>query len=444
MSTVTESRKQVNKEYGKRPYVDEDPKDYIEYSKRPTDKEMFDRLEEKHSEFKKPYMFDDYQEMEYYYPAPEAWWSPAWDLGGSGNTGDGWAVNWWMGDYKGDSPADDEAAGWLGWYIMGCKIECPLIIQGDACDEDEHCCYFNPAWQVITNVEATEGDSVVEFTKNDPDDWNIHLPGEIRKGFCFKVTEASGIGKIVFEATTQATGIQRSSVNCEVELTYNCGCNCATADTFEIDTGASATTIAPGGTATIVVQGGCEDYTWSVSGTGYTLDNATTTVLSNTLNCAAGTCGDVNDYSAIATVTITDNCSTEITTKIRNTGGQWVNQTNTDCEVGTGTDSTCYTILGDHRYGTHWHYGGQIDTVVGSCGLGPTDASNYCYGQWDYGCVSILLANAERYSCSGSPLLLPCACTTGGCTACIRQVHIGGDRSNLQQFSNLTDDLWEC
>ena len=443
MSTVTESRKQVNKEYGKRPYVDEDAKDYIEYSKRPTDKEMFDRLEEKHSEFKKPYMFDDYQEMEHYYPPPVQWGSPAWDLGGSGGGGDnGWSVNWWMGDYAGDSPADDEAAGWLGWYIMGCKIECPLIIQGDACDDDEHCCYFNPAWQLITNVEAIKGEDVVEFTKNDPDDWNIHLPGEIRKGFCFKVTEASGIGKIVFEATTQATGIQRRSVNCEVEITYNCGCNCATADTFEIDTGSSATTIAPGGTATLVAQGGCGPFTWSVSGTGYTMDDATTTDPSNVLNSPSGTCGV--QYDPVATVTITDNCSTQITTKVRNTGGQWTQQSDTDCFSGTGYGFSCYTILDNQRWGVFWSHGGTT-VSFGPCDRGSTTAKNYCYGQWDYGCVTLLENNINnRYSCAGSPIDMVCCLNVSGGDECFRKNAPCTSSGHRRIFSNLTEDLWTC
>ena len=448
MAAITNSGKQVNKEYGKRPYVDEVPKEYIEYSKRPTDKEMFDRLEEKHSEFKKPYMFDDYQEMEHYYFGPTEWWSPGWDLGGSSNDGSGWSVNWWMGDYKGDSPADDEAAGWIGWYIIGCAIECDHILlrtEDGTCSE-EVCCYFNPAWQTIARVEIITADAPVTFTKNDPDDWNFHLPGTTRKGFCFKMDDdAGGPSSFEIEASTIPTGIQRKAGTCKVRTFYNCGCDCATVDTFAIDTGASATTITPGGTAVVVVQGGCEDYTWSVSGTGYTLDNATTTGLSNTLNSASGTCGV--DYGPVATVTITDNCSTQITAKIRNTGGQWVNQTNTDCESGTGTDATCYTILEDHRYGVHSKHGGSAFDFSG-CDRGSATAQNYCYGQWNYSCVSILEADASRYSCASSPLLLPCCLNDEIGTECYRMNTGSCGNPSVSHarrvFSNLTDDLWEC
>ena len=58
-------------------------------------------------------------------------------------------------------------------------------------------------------------------------------------------------------------------------------------------------------------------YSWSVSGTGFTLDNAITTGLTNTLNADATACG-------LATITITGCDGTVITGYVRCTTGQWV------------------------------------------------------------------------------------------------------------------------
>lgn len=57
------------KEYGRRPYVDPTAR-YVDQMKRVTDKAMYNQKLELQSELKKPYLTDDYQQMEYYYPQP--------------------------------------------------------------------------------------------------------------------------------------------------------------------------------------------------------------------------------------------------------------------------------------------------------------------------------------------------------------------------------------
>lgn len=95
-------------------------------------------------------------------------------------------------------------------------------------------------------------------------------------------------------------------------------CNCAAPPSaFSIVSYDS--TIAPGGTAYVTVTGGCEPYTFSVSGLGYTIASSKAI---GTVTSADGTCG-VN-YGAVATVTIKDVCGTSKTCKIRNAGGGWL------------------------------------------------------------------------------------------------------------------------
>jgi hypothetical protein len=132
-------------------------------------------------------------------------------------------------------------------------------------------------------------------------------------------------------------------------------CQCPSGN-FAFDDSSTPDTIAPGGSISVYVSGGCPPYSWSVSGTGYTLDNASTTGLINGLNSAAGTCG-VN-YGPVATVTITDNCSDSVQAIIRNTGGTWTLQ-ETGAGVNTCTDTggvsctgtgTGTQIIGKYRY----------------------------------------------------------------------------------------------
>ena len=81
-------------------------------------------------------------------------------------------------------------------------------------------------------------------------------------------------------------------------------------------------------------------YSWSVSGTGFTLDNAVTTGLTNTLNADATACGT-------ATITVTGCGSTVVTGYVRCTTGQWV--VKSSCGLDGSAFSTCTTTTGNTR-----------------------------------------------------------------------------------------------
>ncbi len=90
--------------------------------------------------------------------------------------------------------------------------------------------------------------------------------------------------------TVTLTNRESGGEGCSDTIPVICaGCNCANAAAFSINTSASDTIIDPNGSATIVIQGGCPPYEWSVSGTGYTLANSRTQGLTNTLFSTGGT-----------------------------------------------------------------------------------------------------------------------------------------------------------
>ena len=78
----------------------------------------------------------------------------------------------------------------------------------------------------------------------------------------------------------------------------------------------SAETVVRSGTAGVYVKDGLGPYTWSVTGTGFSMLHNETTVLYNTLQADATACGT-------ATVTVTDFCGDSTEGIVRCTTGTW-------------------------------------------------------------------------------------------------------------------------
>jgi hypothetical protein len=127
--------------------------------------------------------------------------------------------------------------------------------------------------------------------------------------------------------------------------------------TMDWDTGITPDTIAPNSGVTIAVENGRGPYSWSItSGTGYTLDDVTTTDLDNGLHVSGVTCG-IN-YSATVTVQVVDDIGTTITKIFRNTGGHWGEQCTYGVD-GCGYDEPagCVTCTPTEE----WFYGEGVD-----------------------------------------------------------------------------------
>jgi len=96
---------------------------------------------------------------------------------------------------------------------------------------------------------------------------------------------------------------------------------------FTMDWDSTPVAIDPGGSIYVVANGGEPPYTWGITGTGFSFDDEVTLTPVNYLNAENETCGAGLDSGA--TFTITDNCGTELTGKVRNTDGKWVDKGST-------------------------------------------------------------------------------------------------------------------
>ena len=139
----------------------------------------------------------------------------------------------------------------------------------------------------------------------------------------------------------------------------------------------SSETIASNSDISLWVDSGglaCPDYEWSVSGTGYSLDDSTTKndLETVTLSCAAGSCGV--DYDVYCTVTVTDQCGETVNVVIRNTGGTWQDFTYLCGPSGSVEGGIQYWIIGKYRYSAKRTLDGLI-YVTGTCqGGSPVNA----------------------------------------------------------------------
>ena len=101
------------------------------------------------------------------------------------------------------------------------------------------------------------------------------------------------------------------------------------------------------GTATIIVTGGVGPFTWSVTGTGFTIP-ASTDGRANILSADDTACGS-------ATITVTDQCGDSCTGYVRGTEGQWVLKSNTCVFTGlydSASSGRWYTkTVGNKRQG---------------------------------------------------------------------------------------------
>lgn len=178
-----------------------------------------------------------------------------------------------------------------------------------------------------------------------------------------------------------------ASYDCSCTMvSVECGPDCTACGAIAWDDDTSADTVAQSGNCTVAITDtdACGPYSWSVSGSGFTLDNATTSGLTNTLNAAADACGS-------AEVTVTDICSNEVVGYVRcGSDGRW-----RTC-WGGGPAGFCYVAeidsfyLGPSCYITYYCAGpGAINTIrtkeIKYCADGCSDyvgtvldADDYC------------------------------------------------------------------
>ena len=123
------------------------------------------------------------------------------------------------------------------------------------------------------------------------------------------------------------------------------------------------------GTIAITDSGTGAPYHWLVEGTGFTLDNAITTGLTNTLNGDGISCGS-------ATITVSGYDGTSIVTGyVRSTIGSWQNPTFYGAACGVPNGCSPNLIVGKYRLNTiAW----CVHSAGGNCGTHCDACIDYC------------------------------------------------------------------
>lgn len=277
------------KDYGRKTYL---AKNYKELMTRSSNAAIWNQIKQRHSEHEKPYRAKSYAKMQHYFPNLP-----------SMTPSDRRFDHPWMGRPVDDAKKIAETV-YLGF--LGCGFEFPGLFPSVAKCETR--CVYLDNWHMHSK---TPGGPLV------PDDPIVSW--EAKNGVitesdmfhaCIKADADAPYGQWVeLIATTKSGATCRGFAWVE-------GDECCSYD-LAYDYGTSAATVARNDSCTVAITGSDGPFNWSVSGTGFTLDNATTTGLTNTLNADGTACGS-------ATITVTDTCSGSATGYVRCTTGQWV------------------------------------------------------------------------------------------------------------------------
>lgn len=98
------------------------------------------------------------------------------------------------------------------------------------------------------------------------------------------------------------------------------------------DDGSTPDQVARNGSITLYMLNGCGPYVWTVSGTGFSLANVSTSGPTNILSLADNACGT---HAAQATITVVDACTTSVSFQIKAADGTW------ESIGGWGESATC-------------------------------------------------------------------------------------------------------
>lgn len=249
--------------YGRKPYLGLDADgSHRAMMKKPTRRHIQNQAPQPYSKMDKPYLAEDYPDMEHFAPWPEiTQFQPVWP---------------W--------PPVAENAAWLtagGYCLMVCIS--PLF-----CEDPVLCAVVRASEVTFLGKEyklkaGVENGAAAEV---DFGGTNVHPIRVLPPGGSWAVYPEQDQDVVRVTATSGSSGIScydRHQVFCYA------GCSCGTADTFEFDDDATSDTIDPGDSITLYVSGGCPPFSWSVSDKGYTLAYVSTQARTNTLMCAGGT-----------------------------------------------------------------------------------------------------------------------------------------------------------
>ena len=284
------------KEYGRKPYI---AKNYRDMMKKTPNQAMWNQIVQKHSEFEKPYLLKagQYPEMQYYYP----------NLPGLG-FGDLNFDHPWMDETVPD--ADEIPVSMFG--VSGCGFKFPGLFSQIAKCETK-CVYLDEWYKSIT---GRPDDPIIAWDVTD----NAEIVSSNKLGACVKVKESATTGELVKITATTKSGAKCNSVS----WVAGDDCDqCVPDAAMAWDDDNSDDTIARNSDASLAIIGNNSPFTWSVSGTGFTLEHTITDDLTNTLHADGTACG-------IATITVVGCDDVSVDAQIKCTTGNWSTDFNVD------------------------------------------------------------------------------------------------------------------
>lgn len=262
-----------SKEYGRRLYVSD--REYPDHMKRPTDKALDVLFQLPHSENKKPYAEDSYEEMEYLLSPPFATWD--------------WDWPWWDFPWlpKGGVPEPWEPP-WI--LVFGCVLEL-----GTCWCPDETKCFSLWCSHDVIGAEVV--------TRGDPGDAGRYAVSVTDSEICIAAIDTDDLGFRV--RVFMSTDVGNSKVFGEWESSLITECDeddcvqCINGGPVMAWGGSNPTLVNENTNVNFTFSGGTPPFDWFVTGSGATWAQPTTNDRSNTLNVASGACGclkmDVED-----------------------------------------------------------------------------------------------------------------------------------------------------
>lgn len=281
-------------DYGRRAYMNSP--DYMTAMKRRTDKHLDNTRDRIHSDDKKPYLNDEFPEMEYFFtpynPPP---WTPV------------------VPPITPDTPPILPDDGTSLTVFSCAPKEC--YYRGSTTEIALNCGY--PVIKVYFDIFVPDGITI----SGSGNTMSVTATAESDEHFRFNILMRG----------LNPDGIMEEGVYGPVLISSCEDPDCPAAVTFEWDTDLSAETIARNNSASVYITGGELPYNWEVAGTGFTLANSFTLGVVNTLYADGSACGS-------ATITVTDGCGTEVTGIVRNTDAGYWNNKSSGCGLADDGD----------------------------------------------------------------------------------------------------------
>jgi len=289
----------INTSYGRKPYNSGEEGDYLEMANVITRRAMEHQLESPRSQLDKPYLYDDYPDMEYEFPKPP-----------------GISIPTPLPDIPGITPQPDIDD------IPGVDLPCSMVVLSPfkcCCDEDPELENEDMRWECVARLGfmqipmsyhppiGASGDDIMEqwctavtVLHNGSKAVTKYVAGGPHPLWIYPNEDVDGLNKwhygdtlYAFVYSTDSNGVP--VLVCSRAWVVHCfGCveNCCEDlpdGAFAYDTVNSPGTMDDDDSVTIYVTGGCAPFSWSVAGDGLSFAEATTTARENTLTSLADT-----------------------------------------------------------------------------------------------------------------------------------------------------------